>query len=61
MKIGHKIATTVEVLVAKGKILVANATVLVAISSPDFICELQKLNHLVVLFFVYISLLSFVW
>jgi len=55
MKIGHKIATTVEVLVAKGKILVANATVLVAISSPDFICELQKLNHLVVLFLMVCS------
>lgn len=34
MQIGHKIATTVEVLVATGKILVANATTSVVILSP---------------------------
>ena len=35
MKIGRKIATTVEVLVAKRKVLVANATVSVTILSPE--------------------------
>lgn len=35
MKIGRKIATAVEFLVAKRKVLVANATVSVAILSPE--------------------------
>ena len=34
MKASHKIATSPDVLIAKGKISVATATVLVAISSP---------------------------
>ena len=42
MKIGHKFSTAVEVLVAKGKILVAYATVLVTISSPEFTCNYKN-------------------
>ena len=34
MKITHKFATSPDILIAKGKILDANATVLVAILSP---------------------------
>ena len=36
MKISRKFATSLDILVAKGTNLVANATVLVAISSPEF-------------------------
>ena len=37
MKISRKFATSLDILVAKGTNLIANATVLVAISSPGTI------------------------
>ena len=42
MKTSRKFATSPDILVAKGKHSVANATVLVAISSPD---SLLMISH----------------
>ena len=39
MKTSRKFATSPDILVAKGKNSVANATVLVAISSPELACS----------------------
>ena len=44
-KCSHKVATIAELLIAKDEMLVANATISVAISRPAYSCRMNDRKH----------------